>query len=229
MRTLTPQMLADAARLSDESVRLWVGPLNAAAALSNVDTPLRWALWLAICGHESAGFSRLSESFNYSPQGLRTQWKAYRTETGGLLADLHGRSGNKPADQEAIANFTYNGRLGNRPGSSDGWDFRGSGIGHITGRDMFGAAGDHVELDFIGDPGRVRSDRRVAALSAVYPWVSKRMNDYADAQDVAAATAAWTGGSNPDTTGLAERSRRYNLALSVIAHGRGPALLRNTQ
>lgn len=213
---LTHSQLAQAARLSDESARLWLVPINTAGEAAGLTTALRWALWLAICGHESAGFTKMAESFNYSPQGLRSQWKAYRTESGSLLADEHGRLSNRPADQQAIANYAYNGRMGNRLGSNDGWDFRGSGIGHITGLDMFDAAGRYVGLDFVRTPEIVRSDRHVAALSAVYPWGSKSMNGYADAGDIAGATKAWTGGDNPETTGLAERARRYNIAISVL-------------
>lgn len=209
MRTISPQQLTAALGLGDESIRLWLRPLNEAAALASVNTPQRWALWLAITSYESSNYTALAESLNYTPEALRRQWRVYRTDEGAVLAGLHGRSGRKPADQKAIACLVYNGRMGNRQGSMDGWEYRGSGIGQITGRDMFAAAGAHLEMDLVGNPDMVRSDRRTAALSAVYPWLSKGMNAHADKGDVAAATKAWTGGSDPETTGLAQRQTRY--------------------
>ena len=38
---------------------------------------------------------------------------------------------------KGLANHVYNGRMGNRPGTNDGWDHRGRGQAHITGREMY--------------------------------------------------------------------------------------------
>ncbi|MCR5875186.1 hypothetical protein LRS10_13895 [Phenylobacterium sp. J426] len=50
---------------------------------------------------------------------------------------------------KGLANHVYNGRMGNRPGSNDGWDFRGRGQAHITGREMYAKL--DAELDLGGE------------------------------------------------------------------------------
>lgn len=62
---------------------------------------------------------------------------------------------------KGLANHVYNGRMGNRPGTNDGWDHRGRGQAHITGRDMYavldaelGLGGDLIRNpDLALDPG----------------------------------------------------------------------------
>lgn len=54
----------------------------------------------------------------------------------------------------ALANKVYNGRMGNRPESNDGWDFRGAGLVHLTGRDNFEKASRSTGVDLVADPDR---------------------------------------------------------------------------
>ena len=51
-----------------------------------------------------------------------------------------------------LANHVYNGRMGNRTGSDDGWNFRGRGLDHLTGRDNYTRAVRIVDADVLGDP-----------------------------------------------------------------------------
>lgn len=52
----------------------------------------------------------------------------------------------------ALANKVYNGRLGNRPGTDDGWNYRGRGMDHNTGRDNYRRSGRDVGVDLMKDP-----------------------------------------------------------------------------
>lgn len=74
------------------------------------------------------------ENLNYSVAGLLTVFPKYFSAT---TANMYGRTSCQPANQSGIANFAYNGRMGNRAGTNDGSDFRGRGAIQLTGRDNY--------------------------------------------------------------------------------------------
>jgi putative chitinase len=65
----------------------------------------------------------------------------------------------------ALANHVYNGRLGNRDGSDDGWMYRGRGLDHLTGRENYQRAVLIVGADVVRDPDlMLRPDIAVKSL-----------------------------------------------------------------
>lgn len=105
----------------------WVRVLNAAAAEFGIaDDGDVFAEWLAQAAHESADFTRLEESLNYTAERLIAVWpKRFPSLT---VAAPYARAPHKLAD------FVYSNRMGNGPvESGDGWRFRGRGFG-VTGR-----------------------------------------------------------------------------------------------
>lgn len=206
---LTQQQLSDAAGISTESARLWLAPVNAAGAAAALNSPSRWAMWIAQCGHESAGFTKLVESLNYTPEGLMATWPSrYSAE----LASLHGRTATKPADQKAIASHVYGGRLGNRPGTDDGSRYIGRGLIQITFRSNYRACGLHIDVDLEMQPEMLGNDRRIAAESTAWYWDARKVNQASDIGDVEGATRVINGGVN----GLADRKKRYDKALRAL-------------
>jgi putative chitinase len=56
---------------------------------------------------------------------------------------------------QALANKVYNGRMGNRPGTDDGWNYRGRGFTQTTGHDGYALLGAHMDLDLLSNPDLV--------------------------------------------------------------------------
>ncbi len=105
----------------------WVAPLNKAARKYNCNSHDRWCAIIPQLLHESAGFTKLRESLNYSPEGLmKTFGRRMTTEQAARLGRIPGR----PADQVAIGNIVYGGREGNSP--TEGFLYRGRGLPQLT-------------------------------------------------------------------------------------------------
>lgn len=109
-----------------------------------LNTDLRLAMFLAQVREEiGSEFKVVRESLNYSPTALMKTYKAFNSK----LASEYGRSGDKKADQVAIANIAYANKLGNGNADSDadgdmdddddGWKYRGAGCLQITGKANF--------------------------------------------------------------------------------------------
>ena len=187
----------------------WAKYLAEPAARSGIHARRRAAAFAATIAHESAGGTRLVESLNYTPAALMRTWP-HRFPPGD--AERMGRASDQPADQRAIAERAYGGRMGNAAeGHGDGWRFRGRGLIQITGRANYRAAGKALGLGLEDDPD-LASRPEVAAQVAAWFWaVEKRCNALADAGDV----AAWRRAINGGDFGLDDVRRRYEAALAV--------------
>ena len=88
--------------------------------------------FLANAMHETGGLTILRESLNYkTPARLRQVWPSrFGNKSDAELLKLCG-------NEKTLASTVYNGRMGNRVGSDDGYDFRGRGGAQTTGRDGY--------------------------------------------------------------------------------------------
>lgn len=200
-----------AAGLTPALAMKWAAPVTAAMDKFGVDTPARVAAFLAQIGHESAGFMRLRESFDYSVEGLR---KTFRDR---ISAEVAARLGRQPheqavplARQQTIANLVYGGRFGNNT-TGDGWRYRGGGLKQITFRANYGAARDAIGVDIVTEPDRI-TDPVVAALTAGWFWFANGCSRYADVGDFDGLTRKINGGLN----GLDERKARWAVAKKAL-------------
>lgn len=81
-----------------------------------------------------------------------------------------------------LANHVYNGRMGNRTGTDDGWNFRGRGLPHLTGRDNYARASRVLGVDFVAQPDLALEPEHAARI--LYAGMSegwftgKRLSDY---------------------------------------------------
>ncbi|MBN7120320.1 endolysin [Erwinia billingiae] len=199
-----------AAGISAGLAARWYPHIDAAMTEFGVNSPLEKAMFIAQLGHESKGFTAARENFNYSVQALIDTFVPER-----LTKDQALMLGRKPGEnalslerQRAIANLVYQKRFGNnQPG--DGWKYRGGGLIQTTFLDNYRATGNGIKLDLVSNPELIEQDQN-AARSAAWFFVSKGCLKWAGA--IIKCTQVINGGQN----GIEDRTKRYNLAKSVL-------------
>lgn len=182
----------------------WLDALCVTAPKWGIDTALREAHFIAQLAHESAQFTRLEENLNYSAKRLLEVWPRRFP-----FASEAVPYANNP---EKLANWVYAGRLGNGlEESGDGWRYRGRGPIQITGRANYKAAGDAVGIDLVATPEAVL--RPVVGCDvAGWFWQSRKLNKYADLDNIRTITMLVNGGSN----GLEDRRSWLATAKTVL-------------
>lgn len=167
-------------------------------------------MFIAQCGHESLGFNRVVENFNYSIAGL-ADFVRY-----GRLTQAQANSLGRPQSetvlplerQRAIANLVYSKRLGNN-GPNDGWLYRGRGLIQITGLLNYRDCGGGLKVDLVVQP-QLLEQASYAARSAAWFYSSKGCLRYPG--DLVRVTQIINGGQN----GINDRRVRFLKAKSVL-------------
>lgn len=176
-------------------------------------TDLLIAHAMAQFSHECNAGNEVVENLNYSAQGLIKTWPSRFT-----AANADGFAHN----QQKIANEVYNGRMGNRPGTDDGWNFRGRGGSQVTGRDGYDKLGGKIGLDLIASPDLVNDSRHFFEC-AVADFVLCGCLPFAAEDDVAGVTYHLNGGYiglSARTEWLARWKAAFNLHSAAPAtHG----------
>lgn len=89
--------------------------------------------------------------------------------------------------------------LGNTQ-KGDGYKFRGRGYIQVTGRANYTELSKDTKIDFISNPD-ILSEEVNAVISALWFWNKKKLNQFADLDDIKTITKKINGGYN----GLKER------------------------
>lgn len=181
----------------------WRTALLAAMTEAGITSAKEQAMLLGQIDHESAGFTRFEEGFNYRVDRLLAI---------SLTARKRGREAVEAAIKagpEAVANMMYMGRMGNvQPG--DGWRFRGRGPIQLTGRDNYTACGKAIGVDIVSNPDLVlRPD--IGAKTVIWFWKT-RVGSKGATGDILTVTKIINGG----TIGLDHRKERYAFYLAML-------------
>ena len=200
-----------AAGISAGLAARWYPHLNTTFTEFGIQSAAEQAMFIAQVGHESRGFKAVVESFNYKVDALmRTFGPLSRSRRlSHQQCTALGRTIQQPAQQEAIANLVYGGRMGNRA-AGDGWKYRGRGLIQITGLNNYRACGAALKLDLVAAPELLEDDLN-AMRSAGWFWNANNCGRYSD--DVERCTLVVNGGRN----GLAERQELYERAMRALA------------
>lgn len=179
------------ARLGVQGPAGWAIALDHACVRFGITNEARVSHFLATTLHETGNFTKLVENLNYSPEGLLRTWpNRYTPED----AQRWGRTASHPADQRAIAERSYGGRIGNRPeGSGDGFFFRGRGLIQVTGRANYEAAAKGLGMSVVELPAWMETPIG-AATAAAWWWKANGCNDLAEAGDIVALRRRVNGG-----------------------------------
>src|SRR3954469_13113779 len=169
---------------------------SAAAAFQKygIASPLLVAHVMAQISHECGAGHEVVENLNYTAGRMMQVWPQ-RFPTMAAAAPYAG-------NPRALANKVYNGRMGNAPGSDDGWNFRGRGAAQTTGREGYERLARATGLDVVKDPDLV-NDPRHFLRCGVADFVNCGCLPYARADDLLNVTRRLNGG----TVGLTERGQ----------------------
>lgn len=203
---MNQQQFEKAAGITPVLAQRWYRHIDAAMKEFGITAVNDQAMFIAQLGHESAGFSRLVESFNYSVDGLK---KTFGKRLSAYQCEMLGRiDGKQVAHQPQIANLVYGGRMGNNS-QGDGWKYRGRGLLQITGRENYTKCGAALQLDLVSTPELLEQER-YAARSAAWFYALRGCLTYSG--DVVRVTQIINGGQN----GLADRQVRFTRAKAAL-------------
>lgn len=130
-----------------------------------------------------------------------------------------------------LAEKVYGDRLGNRPGSGDGFRYRGGGLDQLTGRDNYRALSAVVGLDLVAEPERIL-EPKIAVESLIHGMTTgryrgKKLGDFirAGSVDFVGARAIINADVSRVGPTVAGYARAFLAALEVARERPAPLLL----
>lgn len=157
-----------------------------------INTPLLIAHVMAQISHECGAGHDVVENLNYTAGRMMQVWPA-RFPTSDAAAPYAG-------NPRLLANHVYNGRMGNRVGTDDGWNYRGRGASQTTGREGYQRLAKATGLNVLDRPDMVNEPLRFMECG-VADFINCGCLPYAKNDDLLGVTKRLNGG----TVGLDQR------------------------
>lgn len=191
----------------------WTAALNKFMPDYGIDSFQRVTAFLAQCGHESQGFTRLIENMNYSANGLAATWPdRYAVNPDAKIKAPNALAQSLHRQPERIANNVYADRNGNgNEASGDGWRFRAHGTIGLTFRDNHAAFAEHSGMS-VDTVGGYLLTCEGAVYGACWFWETFGCNALADQGNMQKLTKRINGGLK----GLKERNELFSLVVRVF-------------
>lgn len=172
-----------------------------------LDNERRWCHFAATVYEETGDFSEIRESLKYTTcRVLRSTWPSRfgHKSDDELQTLLH--------NERNLADAVYAGRMGNRPGTGDAFDYRGGGWIQTTGRS---AVDSYCKKLGIESSPSTLDDPVLTLKFAVLEWTEAKCNKWADENDivkVAKAINTGSAASNVVPVGMSERRAAFERA-----------------
>lgn len=158
----------------------------------HISSTLVLAHIMAQIGHECGAGRDVVENMSYSAKRMTQVWPSRFPTLDSAIPYA-----NNP---RALANKVYNGRMGNRPGTDDGYNFRGRGASQTTGRDGYERVTKATGIDVVAHPEYL-IDPRYFLECGVSDFINCGCMPYALKDDIFGVTKRLNGG----TVGLVDR------------------------
>lgn len=150
-----------------------------------IATPLLIAHVMAQISHECGAGTVVTENLNYSARRMTQVWPSRFPNVSSAAPYAQ--------NPRALANKVYNGRMGNRAGSDDGWNFRGRGAVQTTGREGYARLAASTGLDVVTHPDLVNEPAHFLRCG-VADFVNCGCLPFARRDDVRGVTRRLNGG-----------------------------------
>lgn len=162
--------------------------LNKVIPTYGVTTVDQFDEFLATVLHESGEFNYKVENMNYSAATLMKTWKSRFPNL--TIANKYAR---KPKE---LAVYVYGSRMGNRPGTDDGWNLRGSGFIGLTGRWVYSEYQKYKGFKTIEEAANFCRDSDFGALdsAAWFFYKLKNLMDESERDEMIGITKEVNGG-----------------------------------
>lgn len=159
-------------------------------AASGITDPTEQAMFMAQMDHESGGFTKMEERFNYRSADRLMAVSGSAKKQGKEAVEAAMAQG-----PEAVAELMYGGRMGNTE-KGEAYKFRGRGHVQLTGKDNYAVAGKDLGLDLVNSPELAADPENAAKIAAWYWKKNPKLSAAGKAGNVEAATQVINGGQN---------------------------------